>query len=436
MADGPCLEPLFPRRHLEELETQAGTKTLYNSVCACNRCGCCASVCPTYQLYHQENFSPRGRNQILRLCLEGKIKLDKKNRVLRSALTSCTLCGRCNEICAAQVPTAQHVLEMRRALSLRVLPTLLQSFLQLRDTKPRYFAALTYAAFMLRRLWLIKLARLFQLTRLPGLTWINHLDDILPARVISLTKALADSNVQANQKNPELIYLPSLEAEFILPDIGLDSLRLAQKKYRTETWQNTTTGLFSYVYGDLRHSRKILRKLLARHAQTGNGKLPLLTDSIDVYLFLRHAPQLFSGRKLWQERAKNLAKNLLFVTDIFPAIHDDKSTQVTGNIRLERTALFQCQGPAFDKAEKILATLFGKNFVKCFYTDADTPAFGYAFVAPENAKRICLKTVEKFARSQTQQVVTLSGLAALELAYALKKFYPAAQATHFVHVNR
>ena len=47
-----------------------------------------------------------------------------------------------------------------------------------------------------------------------------------------------------------------------------------------------------------------------------------------------------------------------------------------------------------------------------------------------------LKTVEKIARLQTQQVVTLSGLAALELAYVLKKFYPAAQATHFVHVNR
>ena len=436
MFNDPCLEPLFPRKHLSELQTALGTKTLYNSVCACNRCGVCAAVCPTYQLYHQENFSPRGRNQILRLCLEGKIKLNKKNRVLREALISCTLCGRCNEACAAQVPTAQHVLEMRRALGLRVLPRLLQRFLQLRDNKPRLFRVLARIALILRRLWVVKIAWLLQITHLHGLTWINHLDDILPARIIPLAKVLAKANVQANQENPQLIYLPSLEAEFILPDIALDTLRLAQKKYRTETWQNTTTGLFSYVYGDLRQSRKMLRKLLARHAKTGNGKLPLLTDSIDVYLFLKRAPQLFSGRKLWQKRAQDLAQNLLFVTDIFPVNTDDKTTQNPGTVQLEYSALFERQGSAFEKAEKILAILFGKNFVKCFYTDADTPAFGYTFVAPKNATRMSLKTVEKIARSQTQQVVTLSGLAALELAYALKKFYPAAQATHFVHVNR
>ncbi|MBO7190821.1 MAG: (Fe-S)-binding protein [Elusimicrobiaceae bacterium] len=436
MFNDPCLEPLFPRRHVEELQTSLGNKTLYNSVSACNRCGICAAVCPTYQLYHQENFSPRGRNQILRLCLEGKIKLNKENRVLREALISCTLCGRCNEACAAQVPTAEHVLEMRRALGLRVLPRLLQSFLQLRDHKPRLFSTLTRTALILRRLWVVKIAWLFQITHLPGLTWINHLDDVLPARIIPLAKVLAKANVQANQENPELIYLPSLEAEFILPNIALATLRLAQKKYRTETWQNTATGLFSYVYGDLRQSRKMLRKLLARHAKTGNGKRPLLTDSVDVYLFLKRAPQLFSGRKLWQERAQNLAQNLLFVTDIFPTDSDDKIPSTPGSVQLERSALFERQGPAFEKAEKILTTLFGKNFVKCFYTDADTPAFGYTFVAPKNATRMSLKTVEKIARLQTQQVVTLSGLAALELAYVLKKFYPAAQATHFVHVNR
>ncbi len=429
----PCLSPLHPQKQLRAIASALGERDVYDSVSYCNRCGGCNQVCPSYQLHHQETFSPRGRNQILRLALEGKIKLTVSNPLLTETLRTCTLCGRCTQHCAGQIPTAQHVLELRRALNMRVLPLLLYTFLNLRENHPFLFAVWVRAALWLRGMGTVKIMRLLQLTRLPGLSFLNHADDILPAWPRTLKRELRRAGITANQQDPQLIYIPSLEAQFLLPDIAAKTLALAQQNYRTALWKNTATGLFSFVYGDLRQSRRTLRRLIRRHANTGNGKLILLTDSIDVYTFLKRAPQLFSGYKNWEGHARHLAACVRFVTDVFP---DGKKHPFPGRVQLEYGALFSRQGQAFEKAQKILYTFFDKNLVECLYADADVPAFGYTFVAPKEAAQIGLQAVEKLARTRTRKVVAMSGLAALELNFWCKKFYPAAEATHFVHVDR
>lgn len=417
-------------KHLRAVQSLAGTRELYDSVSYCNRCGACAQVCPTYRLKNDELFSPRGRNQLLRLALERKFKLNPADERLRETLLTCTLCGRCNQMCAGDVPTAEHVLEMRRALQLRALPRLLHAFLQLRSVHPRAFRVAARTGILLRRAGVIKLLRALQLTRLPGLRWLNHLDDILPARIPACVWPITPDT------NPQLIYLPSPEAEFILPDIAQRTLQLAQQKFRTTVWRNTPCGLFDYVYGDLRRCRRTLRKLLARHAATANGAVPVLTDSIDVFLFLKRAPQLFAGYTLWENRARRLADAIRFVSDVIPPHFPSGKKSANEPVLLEPGALFERQGEPFTQVQQILYTFFGKNLVECFYTDADVPAFGYVFVAPKTAAQTELKAVTKIARTQAKQVIVLSGWAAIEVAYLLKKFYPAARVTHFVNANR
>ena len=428
--------PLYSFKQLHALETPLGLRDLYNSVSYCNRCGSCMQACPIYQLTHQEAFSPRGRNQLLRLILEQKLKPAPTDPVLLDVITSCTLCGRCTQACAGQIPTAEHVLEMRRAFSLRVLPGFLQSFLQLRTTHSRIFALCARSALLLRRMGFVSCLRTLRVTRLSALRGLIHINEILPARITSLKKTLSRAGQPLTQDNPELIYLPSLEAEFILPDIALRTLQRARQKHRTVVWKNTPTGLFDYVYGDLRLSRRTLRRLITKHAHYANGNLPLVTDSIDVYLFLKRAPQLFAAYDNWQTKARRFAACVRFVTDLPNTTPPVNKKENIGPVLLDKSALFERQGGPFEQAQKNLYTFFGKNLVECFYTDADVPAFGYVFVDPKKATQIGLKAVEKVARTQTRLVVVLSGLAALELTYLLKKFYPAAKATHFVHVDR
>ena len=424
-----------PHDRLNALHTALGKRSLYESVSYCNRCGCCAQSCPAYRLNPQEIYSPRGRNQVLRLALERKIKLNAKDPVLRRLLETCTLCGRCTQVCPGLIPTAEHVLEMRRALHLRTLPGMLFSFLQLRETRPKLFEFLARTGLVFRQTGLVKLLRFSGLTYLLGVTWLNHLDSILPSHTPNLRRYLRRKNVKLADGNPSLIYLPSLEAQFILPQLAYHTLHCARKKHSVTVWLNTPSGLFSYVYGDLRQSRRTLRRLISRHAQISSGNLPLLTDSIDVYHFLKRAPELFDGNPHWEKQAEQLANCVRFVTDIFPPASDFEDT-IPAPVQLEYSALLDRQSPPIKQAETILYTFFGKNFVECLYTDADVPAFGYAFTQKKHATQISAEVVARIERTQPKTVFTLSGLSALELSYWLRRFYPAAQVKHLVEIIR
>ena len=431
----PELDPLHPHRHLDALDTPFGKRSVYDSVSYCTRCGSCQQACPTYLITAQETFSPRGRNQLVRLAAEGKLNL-KKNRVLaEKALNTCLLCGRCTQACAGKIPTAEHMLELRRTLQSRALPRLLFGLLSLHGSHPRLFSALVKTGLWLRRLGVVTLMRLGGLTRLTGLRWMNHANDILPNAPDRQQRTAWKQACTQTPPAPTLIYLPSLEADFLMPAAALSTLRLAeQTKHRVQVWSHTASGLFEYVYGDIRQSRRLLRRLITRRAQTAGGTLPLLTDSIDVYLFLRRAPQLFTAWPRWREKAEALAKSVWFITDIWPRTRPP-SAETAARVRLDASALFAREGEPFDKARKILKTQFKKNFVECLYKDADIPAFGYSFVRDNLGKEVCFSVVRNIARTQTKTVFTLSGLSALELNFYLKRFYPHAQADHLACLN-
>lgn len=419
------------RRQLRALFTPFGERSVYDSAAHCTRCGSCQQSCPSYALNKQETFSPRGRNQALRLVMERKLDPRTHKTLLEEIVNSCTLCGRCTQTCAGKIPTAEHMLELRRALNLRALPGSLYTLLSLRGTHPMLFDRLVRTGLFLRRAGVVALLRKTGLTRLFGLEWINRADDLLPRRTPNLQKYLTRQNIKFQQENPDLIYLPSLEAQYFLPELAASVLKSAAEKHRPVLWPNVSSGLFEYVYGDLRRSRRAVHRLIRRCEQ---ANLPVLTDSVDVFTFLRRAPQLFAGNKRWESKARRLAENMRFVTDFLP----NKPTafaDVKTPVRLDYSALFCREGEPFDAAHKILKTLFKKNFVECLYTDADTPAFGYGFVRRNLAQDMTFQTVRTIAQTQTATVFTLSGLSALELNYSLKRLYPNARAEHVARLN-
>ena len=98
---------------LGRLITDLGERSLYDAASQCSRCGYCEQACPTYVATGDESKSPRGRNQIVRLMIEGK--LDDKAAAME-ALSTCLACGACTTACYAKVPVADIVLEGRRML--------------------------------------------------------------------------------------------------------------------------------------------------------------------------------------------------------------------------------------------------------------------------------------------------------------------------------
>lgn len=409
------------RKYTPMLHTQLGVRPLYDSVSYCNRCGLCASVCPSYAQTPQEPFSPRGRNQALRLVLEGKIKTSRVKKQLQDIITSCSLCGRCVRQCPGAVPTVEHVLELQRRLKYKPLPQTLLRFLRLRQTSPRLFRVLVQTGLVLRRTGMLHV-----LACVEDFAWMKHALAILPKKITTRVTA-------KKCKTPNLIYIPSLEAEFLLPELFNKTYQLAAKKHHPLVWQNVPSGLMEYVYGDVRQARKLVRKLISQHYKLSRGRLPVLTDSLEVYYFWRRAEQLFEGYPSMQAKARRFAQKVCFVTQLLPKRF--KKPVFTGPVQLWFAGDVAGEDAPRQAAAQILQTLFKKNFVQCEYEDVSVAFAGYGFVKHTHAPAYMKQAVQAMTAHQTQTVFVSSGLAELELAFYLRKLYPTAQACHIVQLN-
>src|SRR5687767_1418063 len=139
---------------LKKLLTFLGERPLYDAVSQCSRCGYCEQACPTYLATGEEARSPRGRNQLVRLMIEGKLE-DPSSAA--DALSTCLLCGACATVCPAKVPTADIVLEGRRMLRPGPAPWPVRLLTRWLIDRPALFARLLKLAFALKRLGLGRL---------------------------------------------------------------------------------------------------------------------------------------------------------------------------------------------------------------------------------------------------------------------------------------
>ena len=417
--------------HLTALETPLGTRAFGQSVSYCNRCGLCLQSCPFYVQTQEEPFSPRGKNQTVRLLLQRKINLSRSRKELRQIAFSCTLCGRCARTCPGQIPTPQHILELRRLLGNSPLPLSLQRLLELRSKRPTLFHKIGQTGLFLRRMGVVKLMRFSGLANLFGLSWLHQADRMIPPSTRQDRKEWKALS-RAEQKDPSLIYIPSMETDLFLPQIGISTWKMAAQKYRPLLWTNTPCGLFEFVYGNVRKARGQVEKLITRHNQLKNGTLPVLTDSLDVYNFLKQAATLFEDYPHSKEKAQKFAEKVLFITDLFPARGDIATAAMP--VTLDTSALFSTEEKPTLSAEKIVSTLFGKNFVHCRDRQADLPAFGQSFITQNKAALLRDLSLRPWLEKEVKTVIVLSGWALMEV-YATRKRAGYLQAVHIAQLN-
>jgi Fe-S oxidoreductase len=68
----------------------------------CVRCGSCLQYCPLFNVTGEEQFSPRGKLYLLQVM--DLIENDEElGRDFRKLLFQCTMCGRCGDVCSADV---------------------------------------------------------------------------------------------------------------------------------------------------------------------------------------------------------------------------------------------------------------------------------------------------------------------------------------------
>jgi|GEM_PF-3143553 Fe-S oxidoreductase len=79
----------------------------------CTRCGACLQGCTSYKTLNMENFSPRGRVQLLQFLLERKIDLKENEEMLLKCINSCAQCGQCSEFCAVDLRIDNFIFDLK-----------------------------------------------------------------------------------------------------------------------------------------------------------------------------------------------------------------------------------------------------------------------------------------------------------------------------------
>ncbi|HEX2167306.1 MAG TPA: 4Fe-4S dicluster domain-containing protein, partial [Longimicrobiales bacterium] len=69
---------------------------------ACVHCGFCLNACPTYTRLGHEGDSPRGRLDLMRAVMEGRLEPD--DEAFRTHIDRCLGCRACEPVCPSGVP--------------------------------------------------------------------------------------------------------------------------------------------------------------------------------------------------------------------------------------------------------------------------------------------------------------------------------------------
>lgn len=417
---------------LQDIRVPVGKEVfaLPESAARCTRCNACAQSCPAYLYQREEALSPRGRVQLVRLLAEQKIRPEDCLPLLKKVTDSCQLCARCTAACAGQVPVAHFMLALRKQMQKNVIPWPLKMLIRWSIIHPFLLESTLSAGQTLRKLGLVRLLNMTGLTRLPALKWIRHADDVLPHKTSNLRRTLKRKKYNIQPDKPDAIYLPSLTAQYADESVGLLSLQALQDK-KTAVFFHISCGLHEYLYGKNTDALRAAKKLLVLWEKCSpRCATPLVTDSLEIYTFLKQYPVLLGTLPGWKKRAERLAnKTHLIAEYIKPAKNrGQKSALDTSGL------LLPAKGTS-ERVRKILQTHIAKNLLECDYSrfplSAAAEAFACGFVARETA----LENVKDLARKQIRQVYCLSAWAALELDASLHRHYPAARAQHIVHLQ-
>ncbi len=413
---------------LAKLLTALGERSDYDAVSQCSRCGYCEQACPTYVATGREAFSPRGRNQLFRLTLEGKLA---DPAAAEEAFSTCLLCGACQTVCPAHVPTPDLVLEARRALR-GPAPAAQRWALRLMRDRPALFGALLLWAYRFKRWGLASLAARSGLLNLLGL-------GALAEAALHVDEAPAELLDEALARDPELkepggaawAYFSPCGPRWLLPRVGLATVAVMKAlNGRGTALPNPCCGLLSFNYGDLEEARAAARDVIGRTERAGlPPEAPVVGDCSSCVAHLKSYPQLFLDDPAWRPRAEAFSARVKDACELLPPDGVPADEALTRLAYHDACRLRHGQGVT-QPPRDALAKLAGKCLDLARPEHCCGGAGAFAFVHPELSEELLKAKIGTIADVQASVVAAASTSCILQLARGLNKYYPECRVAH------
>lgn len=426
-------------RHLGALLTDLGERTLYDAAAQCNRCGYCETSCPTYMLTGRETISARGRNQFVRMLLEGKAR---HTADAREALSTCLLCGACSSACYAKVPTADIVLEGRRSLdgygdnffARAAVKTLLDA--------PGLFAFWLKLAYLVKLTGLPRLANkmgLYDLLGMPGLSEAEGAVGKVPLRFAS---ELLHANPALRAEGKTAVnwaYFAPCGPNFLFTDVALATVRVLRRTSGEGIFmENLCCGLLAHNYGRMEDAREFARRNILRYEalKAQLGEFPLIADCSSCAAFMKTYEQLFTGDEEWRPRAKAFAAAVRDILEFIPPEKAGKANpaalEKAGRVTYHDSCR-ACHGQGIRQEPRdVLHKLAGKNYRELNESDWCCGGAGaYAFTNPKIAAMVLDRKLRNIASAQADTVVAGGTSCLIQINAGLRAAYPSARAVHY-----
>ncbi|MBI3547554.1 MAG: (Fe-S)-binding protein [Elusimicrobia bacterium] len=421
---------------LGKLRTDLGDRSAYDAASQCNRCGYCEQACPTYVVTGDEGKSARGRNQLVRLMLENKLK-DPKS--VQDALATCLLCGACTTVCYAHVPTADLVLEGRRALrASEPVPVLMKVLGELVERRPRLLAVLLKGANILKRLGVSRLASRTHVLRLLGMAGLEEAERHVEEAPLSfLGERLRRDPELAPSADARWAYFAPCGPNYLYPRVGEATTYVLKKTAGPGTFlDNPCCGLLFYNYGDLEAARRMARRNIENYEERADG-LPVWGDCSSCVAHLKTYPQMFLDDAGWRARAEAFAKNVKDAAEMSssavpPPAPRAPTSDPRGCTYTYHDSCRARNGEGIVAQPRLLMkTMCGDGYRELPEAGWCCGGAGaFAFTQPELSDEILKRKIANIAKTQAQVVATSSTSCLIQIARGLKKYYSECRVVH------
>ena len=426
-------------RHLGSLLTDLGERNLYDAAAQCNRCGYCETSCPTYMLTGRETISARGRNQFVRMLIEGSTR---NTEAAEESLSTCLLCGACSSACYAKVATPDIVLEGRRALTGYGDNFFARAAINTLLNAPRLFAFWLRLAYLAKRTGLPRLAAkmgLYDFIGMPGLAEAEGSVDEAPLRFASEILAEDPELKSENRKEINWGYFAPCGPNFLFTGVALATARVLKAHAGAGILiENQCCGLMAHNYGRLDDAREFARRNIVRweELRQRHGDFAVIADCSSCAAFMKSYEQLFTADHEWRPRARAFAAAVKDILEFLPPDRDWKADLAA----LERAGTVTyhdscraCHGQGIRQEPRaVLRKLAGRRYKELPESDWCCGGAGaYAFTQPELSKQVLDRKLRNIASVQASTVIVGGTSCLAQIGGGLRAAYPSARAVHY-----
>lgn len=271
---------------------------------SCDRCGSCLTVCPLFGVAEVEVTGARGKNSIVRALAEGGVQ---PTRAALKAVDFCLLCRACVEICPANVPTDETMIDVRQHLNdLLGGPKLEYRIVGGILKRPGLVSAAAKALSLLRRTGLGRLAP-------HGMAP----EEFTRSRFLSSFAGPAalggkvPSSGKTPAKNSPVSYFHGCGMEMMFPEAAAQSREIISTTAPLSERKNVCCGLPHLAHGKRQDFLLLARKNMEIFADDEI----VITDCASCGATLKNYGSFFSDTPALKKKAEEFSKKVMDLTE-------------------------------------------------------------------------------------------------------------------------